>query len=126
MQVLIPDCHVLKTVKLPARGQYPETYLASLIQERTHDEFNVVCTEACFDAMEATDRDTSVAVTVTVRQLATDKGKLWRFRATSCSSPGESSPPLRSQAAAGDKQAAELPDGDGTSGLVYKTTRRPR
>ena len=126
MKVIIPDCHVLKTVKLPARGQYPETYLASLIQERTHDEFNVVCTEAFFDAIEATDRDMAVAVTVTTRQLVTEKGKLWRFRATSCSSQGEGSQALCSEAPAADKQAAELPDGDRASGLVYKTTRRPR
>ena len=125
MQVLIPDCHVLKTVTLPARGQYLETYLASLIQEQTHHEFNVVCTAACFDAMEATDRDTAVTVTVTARQIATEKGKLWRFRAIAVS-PGEGIQPLRSQAAAGDKQAAELLDGDEDPGPVYKPTRRPR
>ena len=58
--VFIHDCHVLQTVKLPARDRYPETRIATLIQERSDSEpFNVVCTEECFVALERTDRDES-------------------------------------------------------------------
>ncbi len=124
--VFIHDCHVLQTVKLPARDRYPETRIATLIQERSDSEpFNVVCTEECFVALERTDRDEAVSVALTARQIDTEKGKAWMLRATRCI-PGEGSPALRSQAAAGDKQAVELHDGDADSGLVYEQKRRPR
>jgi hypothetical protein len=129
MKVSLPDCHVLRTVKLPARDPYPETYIASLYQEGAGDLFNVVCTEECFDALEMTDRDAAVTVEARARQIdlgalgASEKGKVWRLRATRCI-PGEGSPALRSQAAAGDKQAAGLHDGGADSGL--RPTRRPR
>ena len=125
MKVLLPDCHVIRVVRLDASDRYPEVLIAKLIQERTHDEFNVVCDQACFDAMQATDRDTPVTVTVTARQITTEKGKTWRYRAISVS-PGEGSPALRSQAGAEDKQAVELHDGDEDGGVVYEQRRRPR
>jgi len=124
--VLITDCHVLRTVKLPARDRYPETRIAKLIQESTDsDAFNVVCTEECFAALEMTDRDEAVSVALTARQIDTEKGKAWMLRATRCIT-GEDSPALRSQAAAEDKQAAEPHDGDADGGLVYEQRRRPR
>jgi hypothetical protein len=129
MTIQIINCHVLSVVKLPQRGHYPECHIASLLQEQTHKQFNVVCTEECFDALEMTDRDTAVTVEARARQIDLgalgSSGKAYKLLAMRCIRE-ESSPALRSQAAAEDKQAPELPDGDGASGPVYKTTRRPR
>jgi uncharacterized membrane protein len=78
MTIQITNCHVLRTVKLPARDRYPETRIATLIQECSDsDTFNVVCTEECFAALEMTDRDEAVSVALTARQIDTEKGKAW-------------------------------------------------
>ena len=87
--------------------------------------FNVVCDEECFADLQATDRDAAVTVEASAHQIATQKGKAWKLRAVAVFA-ARGGPPLRSQAAAEDKQAAGLRVGAENGGLTYKPTRRPR
>jgi hypothetical protein len=125
MTIQITNCHVLRCVKLPANDRYPATHIASLFQERTSDLFHLVCDEAAFRALQVTERDTAVTVEASARQIDLgSSGKAHKLRVVSVR--GHGSPAPRSQAAAEDKQAVELHDGDEDGGLVYEQRRRPR
>ena len=79
-------CQILRAVQLPARGEYPPTHLVTLFQETTGDVINVVASDECFAALQATERDAIIVCEANARQLdlaalgASRKGKAYALK----------------------------------------------
>lgn len=93
MTVYIP-CQIFRALQLPARGEYPPTYLVTLFQETTGDVINVVASDECFAALQATERTAMVTIEANARQVdlaalgASRGGKAYKLRVTAVL-PGE-------------------------------------
>lgn len=95
MTVQVRRCRVLRVVELPAREPYPSTHLVSLFQESTGDVVNCVCSDECFLALQAVERDALVTVEALARQIdlgsigASRGGKAYKLRVTGVLPEGE-------------------------------------
>jgi len=88
MTIQITGCQILRCVELPAREPYPPTHLVTLFQEETGEVINVVASEDCFGALQATERTAMVMIELQARQVdlaalgASRGGKAYKLRVT--------------------------------------------
>ncbi len=89
-RAMVLDGHLLKVEELPARGEFPASWLVSVLDLATADTYKLAADEETARLLRPLKPLSPVTLQLSCRRVPSDRGAAYKLRVTGASKPASS------------------------------------